>query len=140
HNPYERWEASLALPTTDELPTVELSTLTLILEQLWKTLEETVLYMQKSISVRTEVARTLGQMGDSRAIAGLQEVLRFEKKGEWAIYVRRAAVEALGRIGDPRAVDDLKAVLLGEEGFQLGRRDSGWFRTRLNVGESAARA
>jgi len=56
--------------------------------------------------VRLRTAETLGQIGDSRAVKPLTELL-----GDQAAYVRECAAETLGQIGDPRAVKPLVSLL-----------------------------
>jgi len=57
-------------------------------------------------SVRSEVARALGQIRDARAVEALAAALK-DAEG----CVRDAVADALGQIGDPRAIDPLIAVM-----------------------------
>jgi hypothetical protein len=56
--------------------------------------------------IRLDAAKSLGSIGDARAVEPLCEAL---KDGNWE--VRNAAAEALGHIGDARAVEPLSAAV-----------------------------
>jgi HEAT repeat protein len=60
----------------------------------------------KQWAVRLAAARTLGEIGDTRAVEPLVAALR---RREWD--ERKAAAEALGKIGDARAVGPLLIAL-----------------------------
>lgn len=60
----------------------------------------------KNWGERFEAARTLGEIGDARAVGPLKIALKDPHP-----WVRKAAAEALGRIGDPGAVDALAEAL-----------------------------
>ena len=59
---------------------------------------------------RSTAAKTLGELGDARAMESLIGAL----SDEWLI-VRAAAAQALGRLGDARAVQPLIAALADED-------------------------
>jgi FOG: HEAT repeat len=61
---------------------------------------------EKDAGIRAAAARSLGRIGDSRAVEPLIAVLGDARK-----EVRRAAVQALSLIGNPRAVEPLIGVL-----------------------------
>ena len=61
---------------------------------------------EKAAGIRAAAARSLGRIGDSRAVEPLIAVLGDARK-----EARRAAVEALSRIGSPRAVEPLIGAL-----------------------------
>jgi HEAT repeat protein len=56
--------------------------------------------------VTPEIAKALGNLGDSRAVEPLIEAL-----GDRHVLVRRSAAQALGSLRDPRAVDALVKTL-----------------------------
>lgn len=71
------------------------------------------LLQHRKKEVRTIVAKTLGGIGDRRAVESLMPLLSdFEEE------VRTATIEALGKIGDERPVDQLVQIL-GEDNPQL---------------------
>jgi HEAT repeat protein len=59
----------------------------------------------KDESVRGSATKTLGEIGDPRAVDGLIGALGDKRWG-----VREKAVEALGKIGDPRALESLEEL------------------------------
>lgn len=61
----------------------------------------------KKIGVRISAARTLGKIGDARAVEPLIQALK--EDSDWS--VRHEAVEALGEIGDAREIEPLAATL-----------------------------
>jgi HEAT repeat protein len=61
---------------------------------------------EKDAGIRAASAKSLGRIGDSRAVEPLIAVLADARR-----EVRRAAVEALSLIGNPRAVESLLRVL-----------------------------
>jgi HEAT repeat protein len=67
-----------------------------------------------STDVVSRAAKTLGEIGDPRAVDPLIEVLNTSTQGH---YLQSNVAEALGKIGDPRAVDPLANLL------SVGRRD-----------------
>lgn len=60
--------------------------------------------------VREMAARTLGDIGDRRAVPGLIDALASAHADE-PYRVRQRVVEALGKLGDARAVEPLLAIL-----------------------------
>jgi HEAT repeat protein len=72
--------------------------------------EEMFGHMARQRIVVTAV-RTLGQIGDQRAVDPLLALLRDENRDTHVCY---ATVDALGRIGDPRSIPDLLLILRGE--------------------------
>jgi len=67
----------------------------------------------KDQKVRELAIRSLGNLGDPRAVGPL-----IERLGDRNLKVRHRAIGALGRMKDPRAVDPLVAVL-GEPGMEI---------------------
>lgn len=67
---------------------------------------------QEDIDLRWGLAKVLGNIGDSRAVEPLIEVLKDENEDE---QVLREAAIALGKLGDARAVDPLTEVLKDED-------------------------
>ena len=65
-----------------------------------------VLFNDPDMAVREDAARSLGEIGDPRAVEFLISAMRDVK-------VRAAAVEAVGKIGDPRAIPALTEVVTG---------------------------
>ena len=63
----------------------------------------------KHADVREMAARTLGDIGDRRAVPGLIDALAAAGADE-SYRVRQRVVEALGKLGDPRAVEPLLGV------------------------------
>lgn len=63
----------------------------------------------ENLGVRLSAVRTLGKIGDRRAVPALIKALEVG-------YVRESAIDALGEIGDPRAVGPL-IKLLSERSF-----------------------
>ena len=61
-------------------------------------------------AVRKEVARELGELGDSSAVPPLIQALRDNN-----LFVRRTSVESLGKLKDERAVDSLIKTLKGKD-------------------------
>ncbi|MFB0563701.1 MAG: HEAT repeat domain-containing protein [Candidatus Lokiarchaeia archaeon] len=65
--------------------------------------------------MRVGAAKTLGMIGDTRAVEPLLEIV-CENEGLWDSGYRCAAAEALGKIGDARAVEPLRRVMVrGDE-------------------------
>jgi HEAT repeat protein/beta-lactamase regulating signal transducer with metallopeptidase domain len=73
------------------------------------------------LEVRRSTIRTLGELGDPRAVAALSAALRTDKDPA----VRRAAAWALGQIGDARAVPALSEAMRGDSDLEV-RRTSVW--------------
>lgn len=69
-------------------------------------------------ALREESARSLGLLGDSRAVAPLIQRLVGDTTGS----VRRAAAIALGRLGDRRALEPLADALVGDNDSVVRRR------------------
>src|SRR2546430_5680448 len=65
-----------------------------------------VLFNDRDTAVRVDAARSLGEIGDARAVEFLVTAMT-------DLDVRPQAVEALGKIGDRRAVPSLVAVVTG---------------------------
>jgi HEAT repeat protein len=64
------------------------------------------LVLGKNTTVSDVVANALGQIGDSRAVSPLYDLmLNQSKRGNW--LARKSAAEALGQIGDAKAVPSL---------------------------------
>ncbi len=66
----------------------------------------------ESNSLKTGVAKILGQIGDPRAVEGLIGILEDEKN-----QVRIAAINALGEIGQPSAIESLMGRFTDQDGY-----------------------
>ena len=93
-----------------------------------------VLFNDQDRAVREDAVRSLGQIGDARALEFL--VTAMKEPG-----LRPLAIEALGRIGDRRAVPVLINVLKGVERPEVSRPvdgcGDGWGEDMIALGEAA---
>lgn len=87
---------------------------------------------KRDLFVRSDAARALGQIGDSRAVEPLVAVLK--DKDEYS-SLRLDAARALGQIGDTRAVEPLIVALKDQE---LGKRRSLVARALGQIGDTRA--
>lgn len=71
--------------------------------------------------VKYDIARTLGTLGDQRAVYVLTTVVMKEKS--W--HVKSACIEAMGHIGSDKAMSALSSILITDAG-----EDAAWARTK----------
>jgi HEAT repeat protein/glycerophosphoryl diester phosphodiesterase len=77
--------------------------------------------VKTDVHVKYDIARTLGEFHDQRAVFALVSAIKKEKK--W--LVKDACIEALGHIGGNKAVNILADVLTADAG-----EDASWSRTK----------
>lgn len=74
-----------------------------------------------ALQIRSRAIRTLGLIGDSRAVIPLMSILNNRSDN---YRLRMAAAESLGRLGDHHAVDSLMGILRSDEEASIYLRES----------------